>query len=92
MSCLKNIGRRLLGEDKTLEAIALYDYWRTLYPQSHLANYFLGMSYEKANDLPNAAKAYNQSYSLALSQNSSDAELYKKALETLKQNTNNKYK
>lgn len=92
MSCLKNIGRRLLGENKTLEAIALYDYWRTLYPQSHLAHYFLGMSYETANDLHNAAKAYNQSYSLALSQNSSDAELYKSALETIKQNTNNKYK
>ncbi|TJY35973.1 alpha/beta hydrolase-fold protein [Pontimicrobium aquaticum] len=85
MSCLKNIGRRLLGTNKTSEAIELYEYWTTLYPQSHLAYYYLGMSYEKHNDLDNAIKAYNKSYALAMSQNSSEAEQYKNALKNLKQ-------
>ncbi|MBO0340409.1 alpha/beta hydrolase-fold protein [Flagellimonas profundi] len=83
MSCLKNIGRRLLGANKTEEAIELYQYWTDLYPRSHLAHYFLGMSYKEANNLEKAAEAYNRSHTLALSQNSDDAKLYKKALETI---------
>ncbi len=85
MSCIKNVGRRLLGTKKTEEAIELYEYWTTLYPKSHLAYYFLGISYKENASIIKAGKAYNKAYELALAQNSSDADLYKKSFESLEQ-------
>ena len=85
MSCLKNVGRRLLGAKKTEEAIELYEYWTTLYPQSHLAYYFLGTSYKENQKLLKATETYNRAIELALAQKSSDVDLYRKSLESLKQ-------
>lgn len=85
MSCLKNVGRRLLGTKKISEAIELYQYWTTLYPQSHLAYYYLGTSYKENSNLSEATKAYKKALELALAQNSIEADIYKKALASLKQ-------
>ncbi len=85
MSCLKNVGRRLLSTNKTNEAIELYQFWTTLYPKSHLAHYYLGTSYKENDDFSKAAKAYNKALELALAYDNSQVSLYKKALESLKQ-------
>lgn len=83
MSCLKNIGQRLLGNKETGEAVELYEHWTTLYPKSHSAHYYLGMAYKAANELKMAKDAFSKSYSLAMLQNSDEAALYKTALEEL---------
>jgi Predicted hydrolase of the alpha/beta superfamily len=83
MSCLKNIGRRLLGTNKEAEAIELYEYWTALYPQSHSAHYYLGMAYKAADRLKMAKESFSRSYTIAMLQNSEDAALYKRALEEL---------
>lgn len=85
MSCLKNLGRRLLGTNKTEEAIELFELWTTLYPQSHLAYHYLGTSYKENSNLIEAGEAYNKALNLALAQNSNDTDLYKKSLESLNQ-------
>lgn len=83
MSCLKNIGQRLLGNKETGEAVELYEHWTTLYPQSHSAHYYLGMAFKAANELKMAKDAFSKSYSLAKLQDSDEAALYKTALEEL---------
>lgn len=83
MSCIKNIGRRLLGSKKTQEAIEIYKYWVELYPLSHSAHYFLGLSYKENNDNNNAILSFEKAYELALLQKSNDSETYKKAIDNL---------
>ncbi|WP_268124356.1 alpha/beta hydrolase-fold protein [Roseivirga pacifica] len=83
MSCLKNIGRRLLGTKKTDEAIEMYQYWVELYPSSHLAHYSLGLTYEQNNDNSKAITAFEKAYDLALLQKSNDSKTYKEAIDKL---------
>ncbi|UII31474.1 hypothetical protein LVD17_24585 [Fulvivirga ulvae] len=83
MSCLKNIGRRLLGSKKTEEAIEVYEYWVELYPSSHLAHYYLGLSYKENEDDNNAITSFEKAYALALSQKSNDSKIYKEVIDEL---------
>lgn len=83
MSCLKNIGRRLLGERKIEEAIEIYKYWVDLYPSSHLSHYYLGLSYQENQENTKAMATFQKAYNIALAQNSSDSQTYKDAMEKL---------
>jgi predicted alpha/beta superfamily hydrolase len=83
MSCLKNIGRRLLGTKNIDEAVALYEYWTHLYPSSHLAHYYLGMSFDRKGNNRNAIKSFKKAYDLALLQKSDNAKMYLEAIEKL---------
>ena len=83
MSCLKNIGRRLLGANKIDQALEIYQYWVELYPSSHLAHYNLGLAYEQNKDNGMASTAYKRAYDLALVQKSEDSKTYKVAINNL---------
>lgn len=83
MSCLKNIGRRLIGENKTEEAIEIYKYWGELYPSSHLAHYYLGLSYKENKESNKAISAFKKAYELALLQKRNDSKIYKEAIDKL---------
>ncbi|WP_020532582.1 alpha/beta hydrolase-fold protein [Flexithrix dorotheae] len=83
MSCLKNIGRRLLGERKIEEAIEVYNYWVELYPSSHLSHYYLGLAYKENNENNKAIATFKKAYDIALAQKNSDSKTYKEAMEEL---------
>ncbi|MEM1002911.1 MAG: alpha/beta hydrolase-fold protein [Bacteroidota bacterium] len=89
MSCLKNIGRQLLRNNKVEEAIAIYEYWVTLYPLSHLAHYHLGLAFQEHQDHKNAITAFEKAYSLALQQERKASSIYKQAIDNLRHSNNN---
>ncbi|MCK8522829.1 alpha/beta hydrolase-fold protein [Aquimarina sp. D1M17] len=83
MSCLKNVGRRLMQRNKSKEAIEIFKYWVELYPASHLANYYLGLAYGE-NKEKNMAKTYlEKAYKIALSEKSNTTKVYKETIEKL---------
>ncbi len=83
MSCLKNIGRRLLGAKNIEEALELYEYWIELYPSSHLAYYFLGVSQKENKDIIKASESFKKAIELASKQDDVNFSNYQKALENL---------
>lgn len=83
MSCLKNIGRRLIGTKKTEEAIDIYKYWIELYPSSHLAHYYLGLSYRENKENNNAITSFKKAYDLALLQKSNASKIYIEAIDSM---------
>jgi len=85
MSCLKNIGRRLLGTKKIEEAIGLYQYWVELYPRSHLPHYYLGLSYKENKENNKAIASFKKAYDIAITQKSSDSKTYMEAIKKLKE-------
>jgi len=64
MSCIKNIGRRLLGQKRVDEAVELYQYWIELYPKSHLAYSYLGRAQKVNNNIRAAKKSYEKAINL----------------------------
>lgn len=79
MSCLKNIGKRLLATNKTDEAIDLFKYWTQLYPKAHLPFYYLGMSYNNNDDDSEATTAFKKAEELsAANEKSNKSQLKKK--------------
>tara|TARA_R110002072_G_scaffold289032_3_gene455836 strand:+ start:8734 stop:9966 length:1233 start_codon:yes stop_codon:yes gene_type:complete len=60
MSCVKNIGRSLIGQKRVDEAVELYQYWTELYPISHLAYSYLGRAQRVNNDFKAAKKSYEK--------------------------------
>ncbi len=83
MSCLKNIGRRLLQRKKTSEAIEICKYWVELYPTSHLGNYYLGISYRENKENDKAKTYLEKAYKIATSEKKKNAKMYKEAIEKL---------
>ncbi|MTI20897.1 hypothetical protein E1176_07680 [Fulvivirga sp. RKSG066] len=83
MSCLKNVGRRLLGTNKVDEAIELYKYWVGLYPKSDLAHYYLGIAQAENENVSLAKASFAKAMELAPSQDSDDFLKYQNALEAL---------
>lgn len=83
MSCLKNIGRNLLRNKKTNEAIELYKYWVELYPLSHLSHYYLGLAYKEKKQINSALVSFKRAAELALLQKNDNAKLYQEAIDEL---------
>jgi len=84
MSCVKNIGRRLLGQKRVDEAIELYQYWIDLYPKSHLAYSYLGRAQKVNNNIRAAKKSYEKAISLVeLDDIHTNLNEYQKAIEGL---------
>lgn len=67
MSCVKNIGRSLIGQKRVDEAVELYQYWTELYPISHLAYSYLGRAQRVNNDFKAAKKSYEKAIELVKS-------------------------
>ena len=67
MSCVKNIGRSLIRQERVDEAIELYQYWTELYPNSHLAHSYLGRAQKIINDFRAAKKSYEKAVVLVKS-------------------------
>ncbi|WP_196890432.1 alpha/beta hydrolase [Aureivirga marina] len=81
MSCLKNVGRRLLSENRQNEAVELFEYWVKLYPNSHAAHFYLGIAQKETKNPSKALKSVKKAIALASKQNSNEAKKYKEALE-----------
>lgn len=85
MSCVKNIGRRLLGQKKNDEAIELYKYWTELYPKSHLAHAYLGRAQKLNNNTEASIASYSKAIKLLEKEGlPSVLEEYQEALKALK--------
>ena len=87
MSCIKNIGRRLLGQKRVDEAVELYQYWTELYPKSHLAYSYLGRAQKAANNKELAKISYKKALELTKKEGQySKSNEYQKVLEEIDKN------
>ncbi|MEM9000406.1 MAG: alpha/beta hydrolase-fold protein [Bacteroidota bacterium] len=90
MSCIKNVGSRLLREDRFNEAIELYQYWTDLYPQSAKAHAYLGYAQKHAENFKASRVSYEKAVAIAKKESNPQVITYQKALDELKTSTNRK--